>query len=173
MSTASTEKMTIACPHCAAQFKVAVSLAGKKGRCAKCQGILPIPFPAETPLEAEVVEATALPNSGNGFDDAFGDYQLMNDPPPAATTLPQTPVSQYQTYAPGAQPAAPQKDYSGAFGMEKRALDGGMLVGIGVMVLGCLWLFGGLAAGYFFPYSIVVIGIGVVGCVKGFIGMFK
>ena len=171
MSTA-TEKMTISCPHCAAQFKVAVSLAGKKGRCAKCQGILPIPYPAETPMEAEVVEATVLPAQDN-FDDAFGDYQLMNEPPPAMSALPQTPVSQYQMYAPGAQAAVPQKDYSGAFGMEKKALDGGLLIGVGVTLLGILWLVGGLAAGYFFPYSIVVILIGIVGCIKGFIGLFK
>jgi predicted Zn finger-like uncharacterized protein len=173
MSTATPEKMTIACPHCAAQFKVAVSLAGKKGRCAKCQGILPIPYPAEMPLEAEVVEATVVPGPGNEFDDAFGDYQLMNEPPPAMHALPQTPVGQYQMYAPGTQAAAPAKDYSGAFGMEKKALDGGLLVGIGVTILGCLWLFGGLAADRFFPYSIVVILIGVVGTIKGFIGLFK
>ena len=118
-------------------------------------------------------ETPGLSGPGNQFDDAFGDYQLMNEPPPAASSLPQTPLSQYQTYAPAGQPAAPAKDYSGAFGMEKKALDGGLLVGIGVTLLGCLWLFGGLAADRFFPYSIVVILIGVVGTIKGFIGLFK
>jgi len=166
--TIATEKMPVSCPHCGAQFRVAVSLAGKKGRCAKCQGILSIPFPAEVPLEAEAVEATVVPASDD-FDDAFGDYKLMNEPPAASTP----PISHYSMYAPGAQPVAPAKDYSGAFGLEKRALDGGILVGIGVTLLGCLWLFGGLAAGYFFPYSIVVIIIGIVSFMKGFIGMSK
>ena len=173
MSTAAAEKMSISCPHCAAQFRVAVSLAGKKGRCAKCQGVLPIPYPGEAPLEAEVVDATVMPAPGNGFDDAFGDYQLAKDSTPIASPFAPPGAASYQQFAPSTQATAPAKDYSGAFGMEKRALDGGLLIGIGVTILGCLWLFGGLAVGYFFPYSIVVILIGIVGCIKGFINLFK
>jgi predicted Zn finger-like uncharacterized protein len=172
MSTAFADKMTIVCPQCASQFKVATSLAGKKGRCAKCQGIVPIPYPTlEAPVEAQVVEATVLPAASNRFDEDFGDYQLATQPLPSASQLP--PAPQYQAFSPGAQAVAPTKDYTGAFGMEKRALDGGLLVGIGVTALGLLWLIGGLALGYFFPYSIVVIVLGIVACIKGFIGLFK
>ena len=41
-----------------------------------------------------------------------------------------------------------------------------MLGGVALIVLGLVWLVGGLQAGYFYPYSIVVIIAGVGGCVK-------
>jgi predicted Zn finger-like uncharacterized protein len=186
MSTASADKMAISCPHCSAQFRVPMSLAGKKGRCAKCQGIVNIPVaPALEPLSAPVVQATLAPApaaqpAADAFDDAFGDYKLMQDPPPASPfqANPYAPAGGaanpyvQNPYAPTA-PADPKK-YDGAFGMEKRAMDAGLLGGIGLMVLSVVWFFGGLMLiDRIFIYPPILFIIGFVACIRGVIGLFS
>jgi predicted Zn finger-like uncharacterized protein len=179
MSTASAAKMTISCPQCAAQFKVPTSVAGRKGRCAKCQAIVLIPLAEPEllqPLYAPAVKATAMraaPElkpipSQPSFDDAFGDYQLMAQLPQVTTSLPptnpfQSPVPIANSYNPSFAPEPAKK---------KDILDAGLLAGIAITVGGLLLFAVGLSAGrlrvIYLSFLLVIMGIatGIRGLTK-------
>jgi predicted Zn finger-like uncharacterized protein len=43
VAEAEPDKLTIACPECGSRYKVSVAMAGRRARCRKCQGLIPIP----------------------------------------------------------------------------------------------------------------------------------
>lgn len=203
MSTASVPKMDMSCPQCGAKFKVPLSAAGKKGRCAKCQTLIPIPLapPAEPILDAEVLEAQVMPAGPSlapltptgldpfgaspgltplqaapaqpSFDDALGDYKLMNDAPPATSLPPTDPFapSGYATnpYAPSANATYAPSGAAGYgdSGFMSRIFSAGMLGGIGAMLLAVIWFVGGiLFLDRIFFYPPIMFILGFVSCVK-------
>jgi DNA-directed RNA polymerase subunit M/transcription elongation factor TFIIS len=48
MATPPAQSLTVICPGCAARFEVAGDMAGRKGRCARCNAIFRVPGPAKT-----------------------------------------------------------------------------------------------------------------------------
>jgi hypothetical protein len=147
--------MVIGCPQCGSQLQVPANMGGRQGQCLSCHAILNIPMQMAAAPQAMSTAAA------NQFDEDLADYRLAAEPPPSA---PPVNINAYAAHLP-----PPEKDYSGAFGLEKRALDAGFFGGIGLMLFSVVWLVGGLAVGYFFPYPVILFFIGLVGCIRGLI----
>lgn len=63
--------ISLSCPGCGKKLKVSDRLAGKKGRCPECQGVLLIPTPAES-FDADVAATKRKPPASPAADDEFG-----------------------------------------------------------------------------------------------------
>lgn len=66
--------ISLTCPECNGNLKVADNLAGKKIKCPKCSAVFPVPAPEEAAITAEAPPAeptgiTDVPSSDEDFDD--------------------------------------------------------------------------------------------------------
>src|SRR6476620_5599879 len=83
----------VSCPACGVRLKAPDSKAGKKARCGKCGGRVPIPGPApfsSSPGEAQKLRAGPVPGSPD------------DDPVPLATL-----VEDFDTLPPASTPSRP------------------------------------------------------------------
>jgi phage FluMu protein Com len=66
--------ISLTCPECSGNLKVADNLAGKKIKCPKCSAVFPVSAPEEAAITAEPPPAepmgiTDIPSSDEDFDD--------------------------------------------------------------------------------------------------------
>jgi len=142
--------MVVTCGQCGTQLNVPVTLAGKQGRCLKCQGVVDIPFSYAAP--------TSQPMMASLLDEA-DEYRLSA---PSQPTMPALDLSNYAPKGPAA------KSYDGVFSGENWGLDAGVLGGMGLMLLAVVWFFGGLfLLDRFFIYPPIMFVVGFVACIRG------
>jgi hypothetical protein len=65
------------------------------------------------------------------------------------------------------QKAKEEEVSSGAFGVEKKEIQKGVLGGLIMIVIAVIWFFAGLAAGYLFYYPPILFVIGLYAVIKG------
>jgi hypothetical protein len=166
------DKVQVVCPQCDKRLKVPAATIGKQGRCPACQNV----FTLEELFEAEAAPAggpsagfannspfgatNSAAKSTYSDDDFQGDYQLQSAPPaptPAVTQADfQKMAANYNgNYSPRSS------DDSGSF------WNGSVLGGIALIVIGLVWLFGGLAFGLLFWYAPILCVIGIYRVFKG------
>ncbi len=155
---ATMEKISVSCPQCGQQLVVPASAAGKQGRCPSCKHI----FALEVPVAANVIEPPPSQAPNSIWDEmSKGDYTLKPlDPAPPMPATPNPYVS------PAAQ--ATKGKYRHGFGWEHRALDAGMMGGLGMMALAAVWfLVGFFCLNRIFIYPPILFIIGLIGFFKG------
>jgi hypothetical protein len=169
------DKVAVVCPQCDKRLMVPAGTIGKQGRCPACKNV----FTLEQLFEAEPAAAPAGFDAGfgnNNFafgapaatatksayddDDFKGDYQLQAAPPAPTPTVTPAQFNQMVTNYNGNY-APRSRDTEGTF------WNGSVLGGIAMMLIGAVWLVGGLAVGLIFWYAPVLFIIGLVTTVKG------
>jgi hypothetical protein len=152
------EKIAVSCPQCGQQLLVPGSAVGKQGRCPSCKHI----FPLEAPVAAQVIEPPPPPQAPNSIWDEMssGDYTLQPLPPSPATSVSPNP------YIPPAAQASKGR-YQHGFGLEHRALNAGMMGGLGMMAVAAIWFFLGLYLGRIFFYPPILFILGLIGFFRG------
>jgi len=158
------DKIAVSCPQCGQQLVVPATAIGKQGRCPSCKHI----FPLEAPAGAYVVEPLApspappAPSPKSIWDEQLGgDYALQ--PLPTSPPMPAAP----NPYIPATAQATKGK-YRHGFGWEHRALDAGMMGGLGMMALAVVWfLVGFFCLNRIFFYPPILFIIGLIGFIKG------
>ena len=158
------DKVPVVCPQCDKRLMVPAGTIGKQGRCPACKEV----FTLEQLFEAEPAAVPAAgyapaafaSNSPYGDDDFKGDYQLQAAPPAPTPTVTQADFQQMASnYNGNYSPRS--SDDSGGF------WNGSVLGGIALIVIGAVWLFGGLAFGLLFWYAPILCIIGIYRVCKG------
>jgi hypothetical protein len=153
------EKIAVSCPQCGQQLVVPASALGKQGRCPSCKHI----FPLEAPVAAQTIEPPPPQQGPNSIWDEVpgGEYHLQPLPP-----SPSTPVIPNPYIPPTAQTT--KGKYRHGFGWEHRALDAGMMGGLGMMAIAVVWfLLGFFCLNRIFFYPPILFIFGLVGFLKG------
>ena len=140
----------ISCSACHAGFTAPDSLGGKKGRCPKCGATIEVPAAASDSAEApEAVvaddgELVACGGCGASFSSA-------------AARCPSCGVARRRA-------ARPE---GGAFELEQRAMNKGVLGGVGLIVVAVIWFVVGYLNGFIFYYPPVLAVLGLIAIGKG------
>jgi hypothetical protein len=99
----------VQCPSCAKKFRVAEKFAGKKARCANCQGVIDIPAADEAAAEAAQAASPAAQRPAPAAQRAAGQQPVAEQPAAQKPAAEEMPVKQAPKPAAGQQAAAKQQ----------------------------------------------------------------
>lgn len=158
MSSASSEKFRVDCPHCRKKLRVPPGMRGKTAKCPSCQGMMTVPAMdvAEPPvIMAEEVDDLRL-------QPAAPRPSAPQDDPLAAFNISSESMTQRAHRL-----TAADEGGGGVFAPEKKGLDAGMIGGALMMIIAVVWFIVGWAAGVIFFYPPILFIIGLFGFLKG------
>jgi hypothetical protein len=162
--------LTVNC-SCGQQLRVQETLAGKKVRCPKCQGVVMVPQPVAEPLplpdpiEEPLLEV--LPADPPAVAVSKRPRQEHDIPSSELSSRPRPlPRSEDELEAPriAKRELRRSPEQAGSrFGSVNAGVGGGLLM----ILIAVVWFFGGLAAGFIFYYPPILLVVGIFSLVKG------
>ena len=179
------DEWIVECDDCGRQHKPDEKLMGKRVRC-KCGSILhllenPNNNIALAPLEPEAVDLSemqayetqpfgTLPDETESFETHAGPSPVLQAPPPSFKQKPETLRQKRKRDAEQMVRSAGQPQRRAPSQEEEEWGPIGKIVGGSLMIAGgALWTFFAWQAGYVYPYSLFLMGLGVVTLILGLV----